>query len=113
MELNDKIKEEVFLGVLTIFNVVDLEKRTEQIEVLDYAGILDLTQGSSQERMTDLLALFSGEEIIVNGYIYRVAVGYELIANIIVDTAKHIKDSTEDTKEWEEEKWEELRSKNE
>lgn len=103
----DNLKQKVFDGGATIFEVTDMKTGESSIEELNYVDILDITIGCNSERMSDLVTLYDGDRIVYNDKTYRVLVGYKLIAYIIDEVAQYMQESVEESEEREQDLWNE------
>ena len=103
----DNLKQKVFDGGATIFEVTDMKTGESIIEELNYVDILDITIGCNSERMSDLVTLYDGDSIVYNDKTYRVLVGYKLITYIIAEVAQYMQESVEESEEREQDLWNE------
>lgn len=102
-----KLKEEVFNGEKTIFEVTDLTGK-KSIDILGWGDISNLLTAPNAQLMVDLVTLYDGQQVVgCDDLRYRVIVGYKLIANLIENCAKNMNECVDDSVDAEEEYWQE------
>lgn len=99
-----ELKEEVFIGTKTIFEVTDADGN-KSIEIMGAIEIRDLLPYSSGERLAYLTQLYNREIYVDDDCMYRVIVGFPLISSLMLETAQDIEDAIEEYPDAEEDYW--------
>ena len=87
----EDLKKKIIDGEIAILKVVDMQGKFLRVERFDgCALILDLLNEPNAERMADLLALYNGQEIVVDDKRYSLICGEKLICEKMIETAENM-----------------------
>lgn len=79
-------------GEIAIFSVLDKETRERHTEYLDGQEIRDMLTEQNSERLAHLVQMYAGDAVDIDGELYSLVAGQNLISYLMEETTSFIRE---------------------